>query len=61
MNIFYGPKRRKKFDEEVGYLPPKNNQFALKQPTVETEHKSEYLAEGHRPKRRIERDKPLAS
>ena len=38
---FYGPKRRKKFDEEADWLPPKNKLFVLKQPTVETESLSE--------------------
>ena len=38
---FYGPKRRKKFDEEADWLPQKNKLFVLEQPIVQTEPQSE--------------------
>ena len=33
---FYGPKRRKMFDEDADWLPPKNRLFVMKQPTAQT-------------------------
>ncbi len=40
---FYGPKRRRRFDEDADWVPPKNRPFVMKQPKAETEPKSESL------------------
>ena len=37
---FYGPKRRKMFDEDANWLPPKNRSFALKNPVASRERQA---------------------
>ncbi len=43
---FYGPKRRRKFNEDADWRPPKNRPLVLKQPKAEAEPKSESSPEG---------------
>ena len=34
---FYGPKRRKIFDDDADWLPPRNRKFALKNPVAQAD------------------------
>ena len=56
----YGPKRRRRVDEEADWLPPKNRPFVHRQPTGETEQKSEYFCRRDADQRAGPRDKPSA-
>ena len=37
---FYEPKRRRRFDEDADWLPPRNRPFAMKQPKAEPKSES---------------------
>ncbi len=49
---FYGPQRRRRFDEDADSLPPKNRPLVLKQPKAWSPIQRLYT-KGHRPKGQI--------